>query len=335
MTKVTDTSSPANVLSVQDLKTYFRSDDGIVKAVDGVSFELKRGETLGIVGESGSGKSVTCLSVMRLVPSPPGFYAGGKIFFDEHDVVRYKENELRNLRGNRISMIFQDPMTSLNPYLKVGHQLTEVLETHKNLSRAESKERAIQMLERVGIPDSNRRIHQYPHEFSGGMRQRIMIAMALLCEPEILIADEPTTALDVTIQAQILELIEDLKREIETSVILITHDLGVVANTTDRIVVMYAGRIVEQGTTREIFSNPKHPYTKGLMKSIPRLDQPRQESLDTIPGLPPDLSALPSGCPFHPRCELAAERCSQDYPKRISISGSHWATCWELETNAT
>ncbi|MCA9178007.1 MAG: ABC transporter ATP-binding protein [Planctomycetales bacterium] len=319
------------VLSVRDLRTYFRSDDGVVKAVDGVSFDVRKGETLGIVGESGSGKSVTCLSVMRLNPEPPGFYPSGQILMGGRDTLRLSERELLKLRGNQVSMIFQDPMTSLNPLLRVSRQLTEVLEVHRGMSRGAARQRAIEMLHRVGLPDAERRIDQYPHQFSGGMRQRVMIAMALLCEPELLIADEPTTALDVTIQAQILELIQTLQRESGTSVILITHDLGVVAGVTDRLAVMYAGRIVEAGPTDEVFANPQHPYTRGLMHSVPRLDVSSHAALEGIPGLPPDLSNLPTGCPFHPRCPLATTRCQSDYPNVVSISDQHWSACWENE----
>ena len=302
-----------------------------MKAVDGVSFELARGETLGIVGESGSGKTVTCLSVMGLIPQPPGYYAGGEILFGDHDLLKMSERQLRDVRGDQISMIFQDPMTSLNPFLKIERQLTEVLEAHQGLGSVESRRRSIDMLGRVGIADPERRIGQYPHQFSGGMRQRVMIAMALLCEPQLLIADEPTTALDVTIQAQILDLIRELKVDSQTGVVLITHDLGVVAGITDRIIVMYAGKIVEEGPTEEVFANPQHPYTQGLLRSVPRLDEDRKEQLVAIPGLPPDLSALPSGCPFHPRCDRSSERCTVDYPAAVRFTEQRWAACWEVE----
>jgi len=268
---------------------------------------------------------------MRLIPQPPGYFPHGKIRFDGHDVLRMSNKELEKIRGNRISMIFQDPMTSLNPFLKIERQLTEVLEIHKRTSSAEAKHRSVEILGRVGIADPEHRIVQYPHQFSGGMRQRVMIAMALLCEPQLLIADEPTTALDVTIQAQILDLIRDLKRDFRSSVILITHDLGVVAGITDRIVVMYAGKIVEEGPTEEVFSDPRHPYTQGLLRSVPRLDEKRHEQLETIPGLPPDLSALPKGCPFHPRCDRAVQRCSVEYPPEIKLGDQRQAVCWEIE----
>jgi len=319
-----------NLLSIRDLQTHFRTEDGVVKAVDGVSFDLAEGETLGIVGESGSGKSVTCLSLLRLVPSPPAFFPGGEVRFDDRDLLKLSEAEMEKIRGDKIAMIFQDPMTSLNPYLTVERQLTEVLEVHRDLSRAEARSLCIEMLGKVGIPSPDKRIDQYPHEYSGGMRQRVMIAMALLCNPRLLIADEPTTALDVTIQAQILELISELKRDLNMGVILITHDLGVVAGTTDRIAVMYAGRIVEYGQTDDVFENPRHPYTRGLLQSVPRLDQQDAE-LTAIPGLPPDLSALPGGCPFHPRCELANDRCRSDYPDVVNFQHGHWAACWEAE----
>ena len=320
------------LLSIRDMHTHFRTDDGVVKAVDGVSFDLAQGETLGIVGESGSGKSVTCLSILGLIPSPPAFFPKGEVLFKNRDLLKLGDSEMREIRGNNIAMIFQDPMTSLNPYLTVERQMTEVLELHRNMSRAEARTHCIDMLKKVGIPSPAKRIDQYPHQYSGGMRQRVMIAIALLCEPKLLIADEPTTALDVTIQAQIMELIDELKQELNMSVILITHDLGVVAGTTDRLAVMYAGRIIEQGTTDEVFADPKHPYTRGLLQSVPRLDL-KQEVLTAIPGLPPDLSALPGGCPFHPRCELASDRCKSDYPEVVRFESGHWAACWEAKVS--
>lgn len=316
------------LLSINNLHTYFKTDDGIVRAVDGVSFSLEQGETLGIVGESGSGKSVTCLSAMRLVPSPPAYFPEGEVLFEGRDLLKLSKREMRGLRGNDISMIFQDPMSSLNPFLRISRQMTEVLEVHKKISAANAKKAAIEMLERVGIPDPAKRINDYPHQFSGGMRQRVMIAMALLCEPKLLIADEPTTALDVTIQAQILELIDELKTKFGTSVIFVTHDLGVVAGITDRLAVMYAGRIVEQGATDDVFATPRHPYTQGLLASIPRLDE-RSEMLEAVPGLPPDLSNLPTGCAFHPRCSLVTDRCKTDYPDKVIFGEERWAKCWE------
>jgi len=318
------------LLSIRDMHTHFRTDDGVVKAVDGVSFDLALGETLGIVGESGSGKSVTCLSILGLIPSPPAVFPKGEVFFENRDLLKLSNSEMQKIRGNNIAMIFQDPMTSLNPYLTVERQMTEVLELHRKMSRAEARIHCIDMLKKVGIPSPEKRIDQYPHQYSGGMRQRVMIAMALLCKPKLLIADEPTTALDVTIQAQIMELIEELKQELNMSVILITHDLGVVAGTTDRLAVMYAGRIIEQGSTDEVFADPKHPYTQGLLRSVPRLDL-KQETLTAIPGLPPDLSALPGGCPFHPRCELASDRCKSDYPEVVKFASGHWSACWEAK----
>lgn len=317
-----------SLLQVRNLHTHFRTDDGVVKAVDGVSFDVAKGETLGIVGESGSGKSVTCLSSLGLVPKPPAFHPQGEVLFDGRDLLKCNDSQLEKVRGNEIAMIFQDPMTSLNPYLTVERQLTEVLELHRGMSRSAARGECIAMLGRVGIPSPDKRIDQYPHQYSGGMRQRVMIAMALLCKPQLLIADEPTTALDVTIQAQIMELIEELKTELNMGVILITHDLGVVAGTTDRVAVMYAGRIVEQGTTDEVFEDPKHPYTRGLLQSVPRLDQ-EQAELTAIPGLPPNLSALPSGCPFHPRCGLASEKCTSEYPDVVEFGVGRWSACWE------
>jgi len=317
------------VLEVRDLRTHFHTDDGVVKAVDGVSFTVRRGETLGIVGESGSGKSVACLSALRLVPTPPAVHPSGQVQFAGRDLLALPERELEQLRGNRLAMIFQDPLTALNPYLTVARQLTEVLEVHQGATQAAARQAAIEMLTRVGISDAVRRIDQYPHQFSGGMRQRVMIAMALLCGPELLFADEPTTALDVTIQAQILDLMKELQSALGTAVVLITHDLGVVAGTTDRVAVMYAGRIVEEGTTAEVFANPLHPYTQGLLASMPRIDTPLQERLMAIPGLPPDLSRLPVGCPFHPRCSLATDRCRREYPEVVTASATHRAVCWE------
>jgi len=323
------------ILSIRDLHTYFRTDDGIVKAVDGVSFDVAPGETLGIVGESGSGKTVTCLSAMNLIPRPPGYFPSGEILFAGQDVLKMSRRKLEAMRGDRVSMIFQDPMTSLNPYLTVERQLTEVLEVHQRLGRTAARQRSIEVLERVGIPDPETRMGQFPHQFSGGMRQRVMIAMALLCEPELLIADEPTTALDVTIQAQILELIRDLKKEFNTSVILITHDLGVVAGVTDRLIVMYAGKIAEQGSTEQVFAQPAHPYTQGLLNSVPRLDEAIHDKLTGIPGLPPDLSNLPAGCPFHPRCDRVVERCRGEFPDRVPVGDNHWAVCWETRSEPT
>src|SRR6266404_8270553 len=290
-------NSNGNLLSVKDLRTYFETEDGTVKAVDGVSFELKQGETLGIVGESGSGKSVANLSIMRLIPSPPGKIVSGSIMFDGRDVLKLSAREVRDLRGKRIAMIFQDPMTSLNPFMRVSKQLMEVTQLHLGHTRQQARDHAIKMLEHVGIPDAAERVDSYPHEFSGGMRQRVMIAMALSCRPELLIADEPTTALDVTIQAQILALIRKSKAETGASVILITHDLGVIAGMADHVIVMYAGKIFERAPTNELFEHPGNPYTRGLLRSGPD-PLAEQGSLYQIPGQPPDLAHLRPGCPF-------------------------------------
>ena len=316
-----------SLLSVRNLKTYFQTEDGVVKAVDGVTFELKKGETLGIVGESGSGKSVTNLSVMRLIPDPPGKIVEGEIVFDGIDVCALSIDDMRKIRGKRMAMIFQDPMTSLNPFLKISTQLMEVTELHLGHSKQQAYEHAVKMLKTVGIPDPEARVDNYPHEFSGGMRQRVMIAMALSCDPELLIADEPTTALDVTIQAQILELIKDLKARLGTSVILITHDLGVVAGMTDKIIVMYAGKIFEQAPTREIFSRSANPYTKGLLKSVPDPAHEQGKELYQIPGLPPDVANLPPGCPFQDRCYRVEDICRREFPPFVEINTEHHSLC--------
>ncbi len=315
------------ILSVNDLKTYFQTEDGVVKAVDGITFELKRGETLGIVGESGSGKSVTNLSVMRLIPEPPGKIVSGDIIFDGIDVRKLSIEEVRKLRGKRMAMIFQDPMTSLNPFLKISTQLMEVTQLHLGHTKEQAYKHAINMLRTVGIPAPENRIDGYPHEFSGGMRQRVMIAMALSCEPELLIADEPTTALDVTIQAQILELIKDLKKKLGTSVILITHDLGVVAGMTEKIIVMYAGKVFESAPTKELFATPANPYTKGLLKSVPDPAHEEGTALYQIPGLPPDVAHLPPGCPFAERCERAEDICEREFPPFVQINENHNSLC--------
>ena len=321
------TNHNGTILSVEGLKTYFQTEDGIVKAVDGISFELKKGETLGIVGESGSGKSVTNLSIMRLIPEPPGKIVDGEIIFDGIDVRSLSIDEVRSIRGKRISMIFQDPMTSLNPFLKISTQLTEVTQLHLGHTREQAREHAIRMLKMVGISDAEDRMASYPHEFSGGMRQRVMIAMALSCDPELLIADEPTTALDVTIQAQILELIKDLKERMGTSVILITHDLGVVAGMTDKIIVMYAGKVFEQAPTMELFTNPANPYTTGLLKSVPDPAHEAGTDLYQIPGLPPDVAHLPEGCPFAERCYRAEDICRREFPPFVRINEGHHSLC--------
>ena len=320
-----DSSTNGNLLEVKNLRTYFDTDDGMVKAVDGISFQLKRGETLGIVGESGSGKSVTNLSIIRLIPEP-GKIVSGEVLFHDSDLLLLPNEAVRKIRGRRIAMIFQDPMTSLNPFMKISRQLMEMTELHLGHSKAQAFEHAVKMLETVGIPDARSRANDYPHEFSGGMRQRVMIAMALSCEPELLIADEPTTALDVTIQAQILELIKTLKRETGTSVILITHDLGVVAGMTDHVIVMYAGKIFEQGRTTELFSLPGNPYTKGLLRSVPD-PTAEQGKLYQIPGLPPDVAHLKPGCPFAPRCDRVEEICHKEFPPFVQLNADHHSLC--------
>jgi oligopeptide transport system ATP-binding protein len=320
-------SAPAALLEVRDLRTWFDEDERVVRAVDGVTFDLRRGETLGIVGESGSGKSVTSLSIMRLVPMPPGRIVSGAITLDGTDLLQLRDDEMRAIRGRRVAMIFQDPMTSLNPFLRISTQLTEVTRLHLGHSRSEAIDHARQMLDLVGIPDASRRLHDHPHQFSGGMRQRVMIAMALSCRPELLIADEPTTALDVTIQAQILELIARLRRESGTSVILITHDLGVVAGMTDRIVVMYAGKVFERAPTVELFSRPGNPYTKALLLSVPNPAHEQGEPLYQIPGLPPDVAHLPPGCPFAPRCDRAQAICREEFPPLVELTPEHQSLC--------
>jgi oligopeptide transport system ATP-binding protein len=318
---------PAPLLTVRDLRTWFEDEDGIARAVDGVSFELARGETLGIVGESGSGKSVTNLSIMRLVPTPPGRIVSGEIVFDGVDLLTLSPDEIRRVRGRRIGMIFQDPMTSLNPFMRVSEQLMEVTRLHLRHSRVEAYDHAVRMLESVGMPDARSRADGYPHELSGGMRQRVMIAMALSCRPELLIADEPTTALDVTIQAQILELIARLRTETGTSVILVTHDLGVVAGMTDRLLVMYAGKVFESAPTAELFARPANPYTRGLLLSVPDPTDDTRGDLYQIPGLPPDVARLPPGCPFSPRCPRAEAVCAAAFPPLVTVAPGHQSLC--------
>jgi len=315
-----------NLLEVKDLRTYFETEEGVVKAVDGVSFEVRPGETLGIVGESGSGKSVANLSLMRLIAEPPGKIVSGSITFRGRDILKLSPREVRAIRGKQIAMIFQDPMTSLNPFMRISKQLMEVTRLHLGHSKGEAREHAIRMLDLVGIPDAETRIESYPHEFSGGMRQRVMIAMALSCQPELLIADEPTTALDVTIQAQILELIKRLKGETGASVILVTHDLGVVAGMTDHIIVMYAGKVFERAPTSELFEQPGNPYTRGLLRSVPD-PVAEQGKLYQIPGQPPDLARLPGGCPFAPRCERAEEICRREFPPFVQLTSEHSSLC--------
>jgi peptide/nickel transport system ATP-binding protein len=321
------------VLDVNALKTYFFTRSGAVKAVDGVSFALQRGETLAIVGESGCGKSVTALSLMRLIPDPPGRIVGGSISLDGVDILALNDNELRAMRGRDISMIFQEPMTSLNPVMTIGRQLGEVLQLHQTLSRSELQKKVVDLLSLVRIPEAAQRARQYPHQLSGGMRQRVMIAIALACNPKVLIADEPTTALDVTVQAQILELIVDLQKKLGTAVILITHDLGLVAQTAQRVIVMYAGRKVEEAKVEALFASPQHQYTRGLMASLPRLGLLRGEAaatgrLQEIPGMVPPLTNLPPGCAFAPRCPRADERCRAENPAYEEKAAGHWAACW-------
>ncbi|MBX8943018.1 MULTISPECIES: ABC transporter ATP-binding protein [Lysinibacillus] len=322
------------ILEVKDLRINFKTYAGLVRAVRGVNFDLKEGETLAIVGESGSGKSVTSNALMKLIPQPPGIYESGQILFNGRDLVPLTDKEMSKVRGNEIAMIFQDPMTSLNPTMKVGRQITEVILQHKKVSKDEAKKRAIELLTQVGIPFPEKRYNQYPHEFSGGMRQRVVIAIALAADPKLLIADEPTTALDVTIQAQILELMKEIQKNSKTSIIFITHDLGVVANIADRVAVMYAGQIVEYGTVNDIFYNPKHPYTWGLLGSMPDLDNDTDELLRTIPGSPPDLTNPPKGDAFAARNEYAMAIDYEQEPPMFQVSETHFAKTWLLHPDA-
>ena len=319
------------LLEVNNLTTHFFTSDGVVKAVDGINYHLDEGEILGIVGESGCGKSVSALSLMRLVADPPGRIVDGEVTFEEKDLLQLGDAEMRSIRGNRMAMVFQEPMTSLNPVLTIGRQITETLELHQNMTKSQARERAVELIRMVGISDAGSRLSDYPHQFSGGMRQRVMIAMALSCNPKLIIADEPTTALDVTIQAQILELMRELAQQFGTALIIITHNLGVVARYAHRVVVMYAGKIIEMGTAAEIYSNPRHPYTLGLLKSVPRLDEAVRTSLDPIEGLPPDLVDLPVGCSFQPRCPYAFDRCTQETPYLMEHSEAHTTACWRHE----
>ncbi len=319
--------SEKTLLSIQELKTYFFTKRGVAKAVDGVSLSVNCGQTLGIVGESGSGKTVTCLSIMKLIPAP-GRIAGGRILFEGRDLAGLSEKEYRHIRGRQIGMVFQDPMTSLNPFLPIGDQVAEPLEVHERLPRRAARRRAVEMLEKVGIPEPAKRFNEYPHRFSGGMRQRVMIAMALIANPRLLIADEPTTALDVTIQAQVLELFRKMKAEFGTSIVLVTHNLGIVAGMADHVAVMYAGRVVEYAPTEELFSNPRHPYTLALLKSVPRLGNGTSE-LSSIPGCcPPNLAELPPGCSFYERCSFGEPRCQEAAPPLAPVGEDHQASCW-------
>ncbi len=317
------------LLSVRNLHTHFRTVDGIARAVDGISFDVAPGETLGIVGESGCGKSVTSLSIMGLVPSPPGFHPGGEVIFDGRDLLKLPERDMRKLRGADVAMIFQEPMTSLNPIFRVGAQIGESLRQHEGLSRREARTEAVGLLERVGIPDPAKRVDDYPHQMSGGMKQRVMIAMALACRPRLLIADEPTTALDVTIQAQILDLLSDLQEELGMAIVLITHDLGVVAETAHRVAVMYGGRIVEEAHTDALFENPRHPYTLGLFRSLPQLDGARGR-LAVIRGMVPSATDFPSGCRFRNRCDFADDACADSMPELVSTGEASTAACMRL-----
>jgi oligopeptide/dipeptide ABC transporter ATP-binding protein len=322
----------ARLLDVRGLRTSFATSGGLVRAVDGVSWDVNEGETVALVGESGCGKSVSALSIMRLVDPPAGRIEGGEILYKGRDLLRVSEEEMRKVRGREIGMVFQEPMSSLNPVLTIGRQLTEGLEIHVGLDRAAARARAIELLGMVGIPDGARRLAQYPHQFSGGMRQRMMIAMALSCDPALILADEPTTALDVTVQAQILELMQDLSRRLGVAMLIITHNLGVVARYADRVNVMYAGRIIEQATAAELYADPRHPYTLGLLRSVPRLDVPRRAKLDPIEGQPPDLTRPPPGCAFGPRCSFRQRRCEIEAPALAPAGAAgHRSACWESD----
>lgn len=318
----------ARLLEVTDLQTQFFTQDGVVKAVNGLNYTLDEGETLGVVGESGCGKSVGVMSLIKLIPSPPGKVVAGEVLFDGQDLLQMGDSEIRSIRGNKIGMIFQDPMTSLNPVLTIGRQISEALELHLAMDRAQSRARTVELLELVGIPSAADRIDDYPHQFSGGMRQRVMIAMGLSCNPQLLIADEPTTALDVTIQAQIVDLVKKLRDELGMAIIWITHDLGVVAGLANRIIVMYAGSIVEEASAKDLFANPNHPYTLGLIGSLPRLDATEHDRLESIEGLPPDLIALPEGCPFYARCRYRIDKCIGENPPLKPIGVGHKVACW-------
>jgi oligopeptide transport system ATP-binding protein len=317
------------LLEVKDLRTYFYVEDGELRAVDGLSYSVSKGECVGLVGESACGKSVSALSIMRLIPDPPGLIVGGEIIFEGRDLLQVSEEEIRNIRGNRISMVFQEPTTSLNPVLNVKRQLTEALELHRSMGKQEARDEAVRLLKLVGIPDSERRINDYPHQFSGGMQQRIMFAMAVSCNPALIIADEPTTSVDVTVQAQLLEIMNNLRREFGSAVIIITHNLGVVARYVDYVNVMYAGRLVESGPTEVIYGQPRHPYTIGLLASVPRLDLDRKRDLYIIPGLPPNLARLSKTvCAFSPRCKYAIRECREQRPNMEQVGEDHYAACF-------
>jgi len=319
----------ADILNVQGLETVFRTREGTVHAVNGVSFHLKEGETLGIVGESGCGKSVTVMSMLRLIPTPPGKVVAGTAHYLDKDLLKMTDEEIRQVRGAQISMIFQDPMTSFNPVLTIGRQVSEPLEAHLGMTHAQANDRVAEMLQMVGIPRAKDRLNDYPHQFSGGMRQRVMIAMALTCSPQVLIADEPTTALDVTIQAQIVELVKRLRDELGMAIIWITHDLGIIAGLADRVAVMYAGYIIEEASVKELYTNPCHPYTLGLLGSLPRMDEQERRRLISIEGIPPVLFEKPTSCPFAPRCKYRVDRCLVENPSLQQVGPDHWVACWE------
>ncbi len=320
------------LLEIENLQTHFFTSAGVVKAVDGITYDVTPGETVAVVGESGCGKSVGAMSILRLIPDPPGKIVGGSIRFDGKDLLALSDADMRDIRGRDIGMIFQEPMTSLNPVLSIGRQLTETVEHHLNMPREDADKRAVELLGLVGISEPDRRLKQYPHHLSGGMRQRVMIAMALACNPKLIIADEPTTALDVTIQAQILELMKNLTRDLGVAMIVITHNLGVVARYADRVNVMYAGRIIESGTAEDIYHDPKHPYTLALLRSVPRMDQPRGHKLQPVGGQPPDLTKLDDGCPFRPRCGFATDECATSCPSLERVTDSHITACWNKDT---
>jgi len=322
---------PQDLLSVDNLKTYFYTEEGVVKAVDGIDFEIKKGECVGMVGESGCGKSVTALSIMRLLSVPPAKIVEGEIYFEGRNILSIDEAKMRKLRGRNISMIFQEPMTSLNPVLTIGDQICETIKLHQGIGKRQALEKAVKMLKSVEIPDASKRLKEYPHQMSGGMRQRVMIAIALSCDPELLIADEPTTALDVTIQAQILNLIKKLQEDLGLSILMITHNLGVIAEVSDKIVVVYAGKVVEYGNAKEIFCHPLHPYTVGLLKSLPRLDMKKEDKLQVIKGEVPDSLNSPSGCRFHPRCSFVQKNCKTEEPPLIVAEDMHRVRCWRYK----
>ena len=324
---MTNSNGRPTILKVEDLATRFHTPDGTIFAVNGVSFNLKEGETLGVVGESGCGKSVTMLSLLQLIPTPPGEIAAGKAYFHDNDLLMLKPDEIRGVRGSQIGMVFQDPMTSLNPVLTIGRQVSEPLILHLKMNKKEADDRVIELLRLVGIPEAEKRLNQYPHQFSGGMRQRVMIAMALACNPQILIADEPTTALDVTIQAQIIDLVKRLRDELGMSIIWITHDLGIIAGLAHRVMVMYGGFIVEEADVKELYANPQHPYTVGLLNSLPRMDSKERHKLQDIPGLPPVLLEMPKSCPFAPRCPYVFDKCVQN-PPLLEVGLNHRSACW-------